>query len=197
VRKSPRESFTHPNYAIMSHNLGKITLVLAIGALVLPSCSDEDVGRPSATNASTPTVVTAPVKQDQEVTDIFNAVKSGDEFKFRAALKANPKLANAIWKGDPQTLDSCPLILIAAENGRRSMVLALLKSGADINAKNDEGETSLHLAVRRGDSGMVELLIANHADVNAKTETGLTPLKVAAPGMIQVTEPLRKHGATE
>ena len=48
----------------------------------------------------------------------------------------------------------------------------LLDHGADVNAKNDFGQTPLHYA----DSEEAELLLDRGADVNAKDDIGQTPL---------------------
>lgn len=59
---------------------------------------------------------------------------------------------------------------------------SLIKNGADVNAKNEYGETPLHLAASNEYDNMVEFLIKNGADINAKTERGNTPLQYAARG---------------
>ena len=51
----------------------------------------------------------------------------------------------------------------------------LLIAGADVNAKNNEGQTSLHLAVRRN-ALLVYPLIAAGTDVNTKDNKSRTPL---------------------
>ncbi|MEG4273974.1 MULTISPECIES: ankyrin repeat domain-containing protein [unclassified Microcoleus] len=53
-------------------------------------------------------------------------------------------------------------------------VAALLMQ--DINAKDESGNTPLHLAVDRGSQDIAELLIANGARVNVRNENGQTPL---------------------
>ena len=49
----------------------------------------------------------------------------------------------------------------------------LIGKGADVNAKANNGSTSLHNADNKE---IAELLIANSADVNAKGVNGVTPL---------------------
>ncbi|MCK4822591.1 ankyrin repeat domain-containing protein, partial [bacterium] len=54
--------------------------------------------------------------------------------------------------------------------------------GADVNTKDEEGLTALHLAARQGRKDAVELLLANGANINARLIgwPGWTPLHEAA-----------------
>ncbi len=61
-----------------------------------------------------------------------------------------------------------PALHEAAKKGQNGVVEQLLAAGADINAKDDSGETALHCAARAGHSKIVRVLIAKGADVNAK-----------------------------
>ena len=62
----------------------------------------------------------------------------------------------------------------------------LLATGVDVNAKDDDGDTSLFIATDEGHKEVIELLIANGADVNGRIEVqhsarrGGTCLHVAA-----------------
>ena len=64
------------------------------------------------------------------------------------------------------------------------VVIALIKGGADVEARNRYGQTPLMIAVEMGGSGNValKLLLANHADVNARDRDGVTCLCTAAIG---------------
>ncbi len=51
-----------------------------------------------------------------------------------------------------------------------------IEAGADVNAKNDDGRTPLHLAAYGNSKKIMDTLIAAGADVNAKDNHGDTPL---------------------
>lgn len=55
----------------------------------------------------------------------------------------------------------------------------LLKNGADVNCRNDQGETLLHAAVRLKAYEIVKILIAHKAKVNIQKLIGFTPLHLA------------------
>jgi len=68
----------------------------------------------------------------------------------------------------------------AAKKGDIERVEALLaETPEQVNAKDENDETPLHLAVRRGYNEVIGLLLAQGADVNAKNEAGVTPLHTA------------------
>jgi len=67
-------------------------------------------------------------------------------------------------------------LFTAAKNGEQQEVKALLDQGADINAKDDQGMTALHLAAQGGHTDVVEFLLSKDADINAQNIKGYTPL---------------------
>lgn len=83
------------------------------------------------------------------------------------------------------------------EAGEKNGVIELLIADrADVNMKDQDGETPLHYAAQHGDKHAAKLLIANRADVNTKNNNGETPLHCATRwGYKDVIELLIANGA--
>lgn len=62
---------------------------------------------------------------------------------------------------------------------RATIVQALLRSGAEPNARTPEGDTALHLAAEAGDSYVTETLLMHGASVDVRNKKGRTPLHAA------------------
>ncbi len=64
-----------------------------------------------------------------------------------------------------------------------AVIRALVDAGADVNGKNDYGDTPLHLAARGNENlAMTRALVEAGADVDGKNGYGDTPLHIAASG---------------
>lgn len=103
-----------------------------------------------------------------------------------AAYYMTPSQIRAISShlGWPNGADGMTDLLRAAGTGDSDSVKALIAAGADVNAKDFKGETSLMKAVlspnAAGTLDIMAALIAAHADVNAKDKEGATALTDAA-----------------
>ncbi len=69
---------------------------------------------------------------------------------------------------------------ISAEKGYDRNILALLDSGADVNAVGCTGFTALHLAAKNGHMNVTEMLLKDNANIDATDESGWTALHYAA-----------------
>lgn len=118
-----------------------------------------------------PTQENAPTPREAE--EFIGVLTRGDSKAIRAALEADPRLANA------KTEKGITPLFVAVSNGIVPMAELLVEAGADVNQETVAGYLPLHIAAR-GRNDMVEKLIGWGAEVNAKDYKGLTPLHEAA-----------------
>jgi ankyrin repeat protein len=87
-------------------------------------------------------------------------------------------------------------LLDASRDGHLNSVKKLLEAGADVNAKDDYGDTALIGASKNGHTQIVKELIKEGADASAKNDNGYTALTLASMwGHIKVVRELLKAGA--
>lgn len=68
----------------------------------------------------------------------------------------------------------------------------LIACGADVNARNYKGQTTLHCAARAGFVDIVSLLLEHGAEVDLKDNGGQTPLMAALHSTIKNKDKLRE-----
>ena len=128
----------------------------------------------------------------KEVADLCTAIEAKD---WTGALEQieNKRVLVHAKRGDR---GNSPL-LYAARDGELAAVRAILKLGADVNARNTNGQTALHAAAGKGHKEIVALLLANKAEIEARTKRKMTPLYYAAyAGRTGVTDYLVDKGAS-
>jgi ankyrin repeat protein len=103
-----------------------------------------------------------------------HAIFDGDTESVRNIIAQDKKLVDVRFTG------SFTPLLIAVQENEREIVELLLGAGANVNAKNKDGQTSLIMAASKGHIKIAEILIANGAKVNIKNNNGWTALMIAA-----------------
>jgi ankyrin repeat protein len=89
-------------------------------------------------------------------------------------------------------------LIAAARTGHPGTVRDMLASGANVNVRDEHGNTALIEAARNGHDDVVRTLLGAGADVKAKNDEGKTALMLAAQGGHEETAQLvRLSGAVE
>lgn len=104
--------------------------------------------------------------------EIHEAAQKGDMKKVERFLNENPELLNV---GDASQ-GRAPLHW-AAFGGDAKLVGFLISKGANVHAKDNDGQTPLHLAAT---PEVAQLLVERGSDVTARDNYGRTPLHYAA-----------------
>ena len=101
--------------------------------------------------------------------DVFDAAATGRTRGLTELLEADPDLARG-WSSDGFTA-----LHLAAVFGHHDAVDALLRHGADPNARQGGGFTPLHAAAQNGDRESVDALLESGADPAVANDDGKTP----------------------
>eukprot|EP00730_Choanoeca_flexa_P007954 TRINITY_DN12416_c4_g3_i6.p1 TRINITY_DN12416_c4_g3~~TRINITY_DN12416_c4_g3_i6.p1 ORF type:complete len:235 (+),score=28.13 TRINITY_DN12416_c4_g3_i6:200-904(+) len=92
--------------------------------------------------------------------------------------------------------DDCIPLHRACDEGHPVLVETLIDAGADIEAEEEDGDTSMHRACRAKRLAAAETLIRKGANVNAKNRDNWTPLHVACvKGSVDMVRTLIHNGA--
>ena len=89
-------------------------------------------------------------------------------------------------------------LLDSAKYGNANRVKSLIKQGANVNAKDENGWTALMWASMLGHFEIVKILVENGADINVRDKNGFTALTEATRGeYVEVAKYLKSKGANE
>jgi ankyrin repeat protein len=128
-----------------------------------------------------------------DVSDSDEEDKAADQHIQGAATKAEEVLAEL-----PPDLPEELALVLAAREGQRNLVEALLLKRASVNSADPHGGTALLRAVEGGiaNRSVIELLLSRKADLEAKSIVGDSPMNMAAArGPVPLCEALLEAGA--
>jgi truncated hemoglobin YjbI len=80
---------------------------------------------------------------------------------------------------------ACTALHMAARRGNVAVAEALIEAGANLEARDDGGDTPLRRAVNCGQPEVAALLLSRGADLHSRGSRGLTPLQVARGASLQ------------
>ncbi|MDG7052918.1 MAG: ankyrin repeat domain-containing protein, partial [Wolbachia endosymbiont of Alcedoecus sp.] len=106
----------------------------------------------------------------------INAKDKGSKIPLNVAI--DQKHNDVVKYLEQAQLDLNKELLIAAKGGDLNKVIDLISKGANVNVKDNNDDTPLHLAT--GYLDVVKYLISKGANINAKCKAGKTPLDIAA-----------------
>ncbi|MDG1436869.1 MAG: ankyrin repeat domain-containing protein [Rickettsiaceae bacterium] len=121
--------------------------------------------------------------------EIFFALHNGD-FDQLKKLVVTKETANIV-----DTMNKS-LLCYVASLGNTEAIKLLLEQGAEVGAKNNQGDTPLHIAALSGHTEAIKLLLERGTELGAKTNQGFTPLHIAAQnGHTEAIKLLLEQGA--
>ncbi len=115
---------------------------------------------------------------------IMKLLKKHGAKEETVALPSNKKSAPSNEKkNDPNEKDArgrTRLMLVVLKKGSEGEIQSLLRQGADVNARDNDGNTALHYLLTAGENidARLNALLAAHPDVNLATHKGTTPLMI-------------------
>lgn len=108
--------------------------------------------------------------------DIDAVNKHGDTARSLAAIRGYHNIKKLLDDAPRREYTRADTIWDAVLYGDVTAIVRHIKSGANINAQNDKGETPLILAAARDDGEIVALLLKAKARLNEKDKKGITAL---------------------
>ena len=95
----------------------------------------------------------------------------------KAYDKVMEKVDNVVYAPHIRRQD---VVFWAIKNGHKNFAKRLIQRGADVNTKNMNGRSLMHLSIEKKYDDVTNLLIQKGADINAVDMNGYTPIQLAA-----------------
>ncbi len=113
----------------------------------------------------------------------FYELKPNDFAYLRmAVIKGHVKLTESLLQHNPDLIKEkhsktgCTILHIAIQSGNPELVEVLLKAGANVSARDKQGNMPLHYAAHQNNLELVRILLRHGAKVDVKNNKGVTPL---------------------
>lgn len=143
----------------------------------------EDAGTPSGQNAVIDLKSLASPEPDYGSVHLYDyaANQLSDTMIPEGLILAGESARRLIADAGKPDSKGRTMLMKAAEKGDKNLIEDLLFSGAEIDAKDNEGWTALMYAARfQKDSDVTKLLLRRGADRSLKNKYGISPLMLAA-----------------
>ncbi len=124
--------------------------------------------------------------------------REGHTALWHAVMGGHTLIADLLLK-EGARMDATAWLLDAARLGirRRETVEYLARHGADLEVRDEKGDTPLLIAIRQGNHKLAKHLVNAGADVRVKDATGRTALQIAnSLGLGDIALLLKRNGAT-
>ncbi|XP_072754807.1 rabankyrin-5 [Anoplolepis gracilipes] len=103
------------------------------------------------------------------------------QFLIRSGCDLNaPRRPGPDGAGGDEAKDECTPLHLCCQWGLEQVVQTLIEHGADVNARDAEGKTPVHVAIQNQHSQIISLLLCHpNIDLNKRDKRGLTPFATA------------------